>query len=102
MYARQDLTCVANATLLAFEPGNARGRSQLPRQRPLLAGLIERRGEQLFSLIHGIWKRGLQEQLAFDAQQLGSAPALLVGCGARERLVDDLDSLTDAFGFRQA
>ena len=39
-----------------------------------------------------------QKKLAFDAQQLGNAPAVFIALGSRERLVDCFESLSNLPG----
>src|ERR1700719_1233159 len=66
----------------------ARGGAQFPAQGSLPARPTERLPVVIFGRRRGSGPSLQQQKLAFDAQQLGNAPAVFITLGSRQRLVD--------------
>jgi hypothetical protein len=82
---RLQLAHLLGTAPLMPQPCKACGCSQLPRQGTLPARPIERVQKVLLGGRHGLRRTLPQDELTFDAQKLGDAPALLVALGAPER-----------------
>ena len=94
----QKAACLGDPTLIMLQAGKACGCSQLPRQGVLPARPTERAQKVLLGRRRRLRRTLPQNEFAFDAQEFGDTPALLVALGSRERLVDcrkSLDSFTD-------
>src|SRR5262249_18472707 len=91
----QGFARIARAALRPPEPRQARRTAELPRQRPMSASAVERALEVVRGDDAGRRRALGQAGLAFEAQQLGEAPALFVVLRSGERLVDRRQALSD-------
>jgi hypothetical protein len=84
--------------VVAQQPGEARGSAQFPGQGALPARPTERLLVVIFGRRRSSGSSLQQKKLAFDAQQVGDAPAVFIALGSRQRLVDCVQSLSDLPG----
>jgi hypothetical protein len=80
--------------LVTQQTGEARSGAQFPGQGFLAARPTERLVVVIFGRRGGSGSSLQQQKLAFDAQQLGNAPAVFIALGSRQRLVDCFESLS--------
>ena len=79
---------ICGTALIAQQPGEARGVGQFPGEGTLPARPIERLPEVILGHHRGSGRALQQNQLAFDAQQLGNRPAFFGALRACVRLLD--------------
>ena len=95
---RQDLMRRLGPGLLMPQPGDARGGPQLPGESLLASRPFDGLPEELLGRGRRVKSARPQDDLAFDAEQLGDIPEASVLRGTVERPVDRREPLSDAAG----